>query len=309
MGQDVPLRKVPFRVHPPHQGVEVRDLLLRDRPLLGAGASAHFLRLLIGLEPLVDLVGERAVGCNGMQPVVDVDVTFKGPGSLRVGDEHRGLPVVVLVRRVPDHMVGKPALEEIDLVQLQFVVLRGIQRYAVVDRQGDVPVLEENHEVVEVLQRKTACGDDDRFSRPGDLFDQGPVVQVGACDLDDLDPELDAKIDGFFIERRGHCDATALSYGRHKRNEMLGGHVRIDGLLDIADVRAIPVVLMDELLHVAELKLYGGLDVVESDDLGVLTDNLQPPIDLPPVVVGHFQHKKIFENISHHLGLLPLCQE
>ena len=75
----------------------------------------------------------------------------------------------------------------------------------------------------------------------------------------------------------------------------------VQRLLDVADVRTIAVVLVDEAVNVAELHLHRRLHVVEADDLAEVLNDLQTAFDLAPVVVGQFQDEKIFEKMVLHV--------
>src|ERR1017187_8503632 len=118
---------------------------------LGAGGSAHGFGLLIGLEPLVHLIGQGAVGRDLDAIVIDIDVTFEGAGSFGIGDQHGGGPVVVLVGGKADDVIGIAVAEEVDLVHLQFIVFGRVERDAVVDGQGDVAVIEKADQVVDIF--------------------------------------------------------------------------------------------------------------------------------------------------------------
>ena len=63
-----------------------------------------------------------------------------------------------------------------------------------IDCQRNTAVGEELDEVVDILQRGAAGRDDDRFLGGGDLLDQDPVVEIGTCQLEDVDAEFDAQI-------------------------------------------------------------------------------------------------------------------
>ena len=60
---------------------------------------------------------------------------------------------------------------------------------------------------------------------------------------------------------------------------------------------------MNKRVDVAELELDGGPHVVETHDLREGADNLQRPLETPPMVVGHFQNEELFEDVTvDHVG-------
>lgn len=147
----------------------------------------------------------------------DVDVSFKRARAFGVGDGDRCLPVALFVRRETDDIVRIASAQEIDLVELDFVVFGRVERDAVVDRQRNAAAIEELDQVVDILQRRATGGDDDRLFGGRNLLDQDPVVDVRTGDLDELDAKLDAKLHRDFIERRRHGDAACLSDGVDQR--------------------------------------------------------------------------------------------
>src|SRR6266511_108917 len=182
------------------------------------------------------------------------------------------------------------------------MVFRRIERDAMVDGQGNVAVVEELHQVVDVLERRAAGGDDHRLLRRGDLFDQHPVVQVRAGDLEDLDAELAAQIHGVLIERRGHADAVGLPDRLHQADVIFRRELRVQRFLDVADVVTAAEIAMDEVLNVAQLDLDGGAHVVKAHHLAVGGDDLQPALDTSQMVVRHLQYKQLIEKIrTRHL--------
>ena len=142
----------------------------------------------------------------------------------------------MLVRREADRMIRIPSAKEVDLVELQVAVLARIQRYAVIDREREIAVLEEDDEVVKVLERAPSGGDDDGLAGRGDLLNEHPVVAVGTGDLEDLHTKLLTQVDGGFIERRGHRHASGFAGGLDQGAVLLGAHLRVERLLDVADV-------------------------------------------------------------------------
>src|SRR5688500_2368371 len=95
-----------------------------------------------------------------------------------------------------------------------------------VERERYVAPLEEDDHVIEVLLRSTACGNDYRPPGRSNLLQQYPVVHVRACYFDDREVELDAKINGIFIERRRHGDASAIFHLLDHPREIVAGELR-----------------------------------------------------------------------------------
>ena len=145
-----------------------------------------------------------------------------------------------------------------------------------VQRQGDLPVREEGDEVVHILQAAPAGAGDDGLAGPGDLLDEYPVVHVRAGQLDDLHAQLLAEVHAGLVERGGHADAPVEPDLLGQLGEVLEAHLSVQGLLDVADVLAPPEILVDEVVHVAELQLDGGPDVVVAHHPAELVDDLLP---------------------------------
>ena len=92
--------------------------------------------------------------------------------------------------------------------------------------------------------------------------------------------------------------AFAFAHGVNQRRIFLLGKLRIERFLDVTDIGAANIVPVNEGVHVAELQLDGGAHVVETHHLGEGIDDFQSPVEPSPMVVGHFQHEKVFENIA-----------
>ena len=56
---------------------------------------------------------------------------------------------------------------------------------------------------------------------------------------------------------------------------------------------------MDEGINIAELELDGRTHVVETNDLGKFGNDAESAIQLPPMVVGHFQNEEFLENVVY----------
>ena len=96
---------------------------MRRETLLGAGGSAHALGAMKGLEPGVDLLGQRAVGRNGHAFGLDIDVALEGARAFGIGHEHGGSPVVILVRGESDGVIGIAIAEKVDLIEFEVAIL------------------------------------------------------------------------------------------------------------------------------------------------------------------------------------------
>lgn len=231
-------------------------------------------------------------------------MAFEGASTLGVGDLHRSVPVLMFVAGPSDGVAGVAVAEEIDLVEFALAVLVRIGRNAVIDGERDVAVLEEGDDVVHVLERCGAEGDDAGFAGGGNALDEHPVVTVSAGDLDDREVEFHAPIDGLFVERGGHRDAATLTDGLDEGGVVGLGHPGVKNALDVADVGAFPEVLVDESVHVAELEFDSGADVIEAHYSTMFMHNLKSPIEATLVVVRHFQDEEVFEDVAFHGGFV-----
>ncbi len=55
-------------------------------------------------------------------------------------------------------------------------------------------------------------------------------------------------------------------------------------------------ILVDEIIDVAELELDRRADIVEAHDLRVLTDNLEPALEVAEVVVGQLEDEQFVKD-------------
>ena len=61
--------------------------------------------------------------------------------------------------------------------------------------------------------------------------------------------------------------------------------------LDVAYVVAFAEILVDERVDIAKLQFDRRTYVIKADDLGIVTDDLQPALQVSQMVVSHFQDK------------------
>ena len=187
----------------------------------------------------------------------------------------------------------------VDLVEFQFVILGRVDRHAMIDGQGDVPVGKKGDEIIQILQGRTAGRYDDRSFGEGNPLDQEPIVQIGTGDLDDGQVQFLAEIHRRFIEWRRHGHATLLLDSGGQRAQFRLGQPCALGLRNITYVLAAFEALMDKTVHIAKLEFDRCPDIIESHHLGIIINDLQPAFQPPPMVIGQFQHEQIFENGLH----------
>jgi len=204
---------------------------------------------------------------------------------------------MVFVRGKANDVVRVALAQVVDLIELQIVVFRGVERDAVVQGQWNVAFFEEADHVVEVFFGRAAGRGDDREFLRGDLFDQRPVGNVGTGNLDDGHAEFNAQIDGAFVEWRGHGDGGQLADFRYHARKIRLGQFGVFRFLDVTDVLVAFEVLVHELLDIAELELDGRLDVVVADHGGVIADDLQAALKTSPVVIGQFEDEQVLEDV------------
>ena len=124
--------------------------------------------------------------------------------------------------------------------------------------------------------------------------------------------EVGAKIDGSLVEGCGRGEKPGLADRFHEGCIVVVGQPGVERLLDVAKILAINEVFMDESVHVAELQLDGRPDVIESNHLGERIDDLKAAFEAAEMVIGHFQHKQVFENVTidHSASSIgKTCQE
>src|SRR5215471_2514275 len=189
------------------------------------------------------------------------------------------------------------ASQIVDLVEVEFIIVGGVQRYAVIDSQRDVSPFKEVDQIIEVFLRCAPGRDDHWPPRPRDLLQQRPIVHIRARDLYDGHVEVDTEVHRRLIERRGHGQTRDLLDLVHETGEILLAELRRLRLLDVAGLSISLVARVDETLHVAELELHGRLYIVVPDDGSKIADDLKPTFHLAPMIVGDLEHEQILEQV------------
>ena len=159
----------------------------------------------------------------------------------------RVVPVAVLVGREADGVVGVAVAQEVDLVQLQLVVLGRVDRDAVVDARSGMLRFSKN-----VTRSSMSLSDEPPVEtitglrvlailsiRNQSLRSELAILMIWT-------PELDAEVDRLLVERRGHGDAAALADRLDEGRELSLRQLGVERLLDVADVRAVAEILVDE---------------------------------------------------------------
>ena len=201
--------------------------------------------------------------------------------------------------------LGYRRRQEVDLVELQVAVLAGVERDAMVDCQRDVAVLEERNQIVQVLERAAPSGHDDGFagvaifsmsiqSLPSELA----ILMIWTPSSWHRSTEASSNGEAIVTQPALRVASTSVPYSSARI-------LRVERLLDVADVGSVAEVAMDEPVHVAELQLDRSAHVVEPNDLRVGGDDLQAALDAAPMVVGDLEHEQVFEDVTVH-DLPPL---
>ena len=302
LGDQLTRLEVSLSIDPADVGIEVGRFLGQRQFAFSAGGTTELNRFVEGFEPHVQLLGQGRVGGDLKAIGIDIDMAFKRAGALGVGDFNGGIPILILVARPADGMAGIAVFKEIDLVEFAFGVFVRVGRHTVVNRQGNVAVFKEGDDIVHILERSGAKGDDAGLAGSRDALEQQPVVGIGTGDLDDRHVEIDAPIDGFFVERGCHGNAAALFDGLDHDGVVFLGHLGVHHALDVADIGAITKILVHKAVHVSELELDGGAHVVEADHAAVLMHNIQGALEAALVIIGHFKNEQVFKDITIHIG-------
>ena len=178
---------------------------------------------------------------------------------------------------------GIAGAQKIDLVELQILILGRVERDAVVDGQGDVAVLEERHQIVQVLERAAAGGDHHRLdagwpsSRSAPSRCRRELAILRICTPSSAHRSTEASSKGVAMVTH-----PALRTPRPARRSPRSDQACRQGLLDVADVVAVAEILVDEVLHVAQLQLDRGADVVEAHDARVGRDDVEAALARRP---------------------------
>src|ERR1700722_1073609 len=96
---------------------------------------------------------------------LDIDVSFKHPGALGIGDEHRIRPVRIFMSRKSDGIFRVPFAEKIDLVQLEFRIFRRIKRNTMIDAEGIFSFKKKRNDAPPLLKGRPAGRDNYRLLR------------------------------------------------------------------------------------------------------------------------------------------------
>src|ERR1019366_3343344 len=131
-------------------------------------------------------------------------------------------------------------------------------------------------------------------------------VQIRAGQLDDVDVQGLAEVDGGLIEGRRHTQAIVLPDRLDEDRVPFRRQARVHRLLDVPDIRTILEILVNEVGDVPELELDGGLHAVVSRDLREVLDDLETALEFPEVVVGELENEELVENVVVHQGLLRI---
>ena len=169
-----------------------------------------------------------------------------------------------------------------------------------VERKGNPARGEEGDQLVDMGELGAPARGDHRQAGRSDFLQQRPVANVRAGDLEDFDPELDAFVDRRFVERRDHGYHAGIAHRLDHRPKLVPTHLRVDRLFDVAHVGAAAMVAMDEAVDVAELQLDRRVDVVEADHPPEIADDLQPALELAPMVVRQLEYEQVAENRVLH---------
>ncbi|MNS72207.1 hypothetical protein D3C72_1056080 [compost metagenome] len=166
-----------------------------------------------------------------------------------------------------------------------------------IDGQRDITLFEVADDIIQILLRSPPGRDDGWTASGCNFLDQRPVIHVGAGNLEDRHVEFDAQVNRRLIEGRGHRNATQISDLFNHPGKFVLAEPGILGLLDIAQFGRALEIGVNELIHVPELQLDGGLDVVETRDRTMVADDFQPTFKLAPVVIGKFENEQVFKQV------------
>ena len=107
-----------------------------------------------------------------------------------------------------------------------------------------------------------------------------------------------ARIDRRLIEWGRHRDATTLLDGLNQRLEIVDQHARVECLLDVPDILALPIIRMNKRVDIPELQFDSSAHVVVADYLGEVLDDLQTPLEIAPMIVRHLEDEEFFEYVA-----------
>src|SRR4051794_368795 len=99
---------------------------------------------------------------------------------------------------------GIPGLEQVDLIQVEVFGHNGVFRNTMQQREILPTMLEEAHDVVDVIKRCTTTRCNYRPFDKGDAFKERPIGERATSDLDDVIVMPFDEIHRCLIERRTH---------------------------------------------------------------------------------------------------------
>ena len=206
-----------------------------------------------------------------------------------------------LVTAVADRQVAEALLQALHEAHLHLVVGRGVEPHAVEQGQVlDVPVVEEAHDLVDVVDRLSGGGADHGLARGGDGLEKGPVEGAAARHLHDVHLVLEEKLDRRLIEGSDHGEQPGVTGGGDQPAEIAGREPGRQEAGDVLDVGPVQVVRMDEGVEIAVLQLHRGLYPKAPGDAAHLGDDAQPMLHVALVVVRDLEdEEKVRKGLGH----------
>jgi hypothetical protein len=168
----------------------------------------------------------------------------------------------------------------------------------VVQGKRDAPVFKKSYEIVHILKRRTAGRRDYRRLGLCYLLYQHPVVDIGTRQFYYRHVQFDTEIDRFFVERRRHGNAARGTDVFGECGKIFSRHLCIERLLDVSKVRPIPRARVNEVVNVAELKLYCGANIVVTHDSRKIGNDPPPSLQPAPMIVSEFEDEELLEDVS-----------
>ena len=222
-------------------------------------------------------------------------MSLEDAGALGDGDLDRREVTRILVGGESDDLVRVTPAQRADLVELQPVVGCRIDRDAVHDRVGNPAMVEEAHEIVDLLHGQSTGREDDGLVTVGYLLDQRPVGRRAAPDLHHLDAEVDDHVHRRLVEGRADRDEAVLPRLLDQAAELVLRQPRRLEAPDVLVAAGLAVGGMNHGLELPELEFDGGPDALGLCNPCQLLDDSPAVLDPPLMIVGHLEDEEITE--------------
>jgi hypothetical protein len=197
--------------------------------------------------------------------------------------------------RVTDHGLGITILKECDLPEIQFFSWCRIDAHAMHQGVLHLSVIEEAHQIVDLLDGESSGGDDNRETALGQLLDERPISRRRAAELGHLYVELQHLVDRGLIEGSAHRDQSCIARCLDEFPVILDRKARREESLHVFVGRILTVVAVDKRFQLTHLQLDGRPQSMLRSKSGHGIDDRETVLNVSLVVVRHLEDEEFVE--------------